>query len=256
MQMENKILVIAKILYQKRILQEKLNAIFESNIAVIGETDILETIRAFQPHRIVCYLNQMEETERIALIEILKRGKFLNNELVLLGTEEECSEFRKEANLEMCIEIKRPVSLNNFVLSVQAILECQCKDKLQLDVYKRDILVIDDDPVALKSIKLWLEDTFRVSIVNSGDSALKFLEKKNADLILMDYLMPGMDGKETLKKIRSHPKMKDIPVFFLTGLSDNEKAQEVMELNPQGYFLKTVHKDEMLAAIVNFLDVL
>lgn len=254
--MENKLLVIAKILYQKKILKEKLNVIPKSEIVVIGETDISETIKVFQPKYIVCYLNQMNKADREALIDILEQENFLNDELILLGTEEECSEFIKEAGITECIEIKRPVSLNNFVLSLEAILGGQCKGNLQLDVYKRDILVIDDDPISLKAIKLWLEDTFRVSIVSSGDSALKFLEKKHADLILMDYLMPRMDGKETLEKIRNNLKTKDIPVFFLTGLSDNEKAQEVMELNPQGYFLKTVRKDEMLAAIANFLDVL
>lgn len=254
--MEKKLLVIAKSLHQRKVLKEKLNNTLYSEIAVIGETEILETIKTFQPQYIVCYLNQMEKTDSEAVIDILKQENFLNSELILLGTEEECGEFKKEACLDMCIEVKRPVSLNNFVLSLEAILECQCKEKLQLDVYKRDILVIDDDPVSLKSIKLWLEDTFRVSIVNSGDTALKFLEKKHADLILMDYLMPGMDGKQTLEKIRSNPKTKDIPVFFLTGLSDNEKAQEVMELNPQGYFLKTAHKEEMLTAIASFLDML
>ena len=68
--------------------------------------------------------------------------------------------------------------------------------------------------------------------------------------------MPEMDGKQTLQKIRSNPKTKDIPVFFLTGLCDNEIVQEVMKLNPQGYFLKTVHKEELLTAIASFLDVL
>ena len=254
--MEKKLLVIAKTLHQSEILKEKLNLMLHSEIAVMGEAEISETIKAFQPQHIVCYLNQMEKADSEAVIDILNQENFLNSELILLGTEEECSEFKKEAGLEMCIEIKRPVSLNNFVLSLEAILDCQCKETLQLDVYKRDILVIDDDPVALKSIKLWLEDTFRVSVVNSGDTALKFLEKKHTDLILMDYLMPDMNGKQTLEKIRSNPKTKDIPVFFLTGLSDNEKAQEVMEWNPQGYFLKTAQKEEMLTVIASFLDIL
>lgn len=254
--MEKKLLVIAKSLHQRKILKEKLNIMLHSEIAVIGEKEIIETIKTFQPQHIVCYMNQMEKADNEAVIDVLKQENFLNSELILLGTEEECGEFKKEACLEMCIEVRRPVSLNNFVLSLEAILDCQCREKLQQDVYKRDILVIDDNPVSLKSIKLWLEDTFRVSIVNSGDTALKFLEKKHADLILMDYLMPGMDGKQTLEKIRSNSQTKDIPVFFLTGLSDNEKAQEVMELNPQGYFLKTAHKEEMLTAIASFLDML
>ena len=254
--MENRLLVIAKSLHQRAILREKLNIMLQSEIAMYGKTDILDCIQKFQPNHVVCYLNRIEEEDRQEWIRILETEQCLNNELILLGTEEECSEFKEEAKIEHCIEIRRPVSLNHFVLSLEAILNCQCKEELQLDVYKRDILVIDDDPVSLKSIKLWLEDTFHVSIVNSGSTALKFLERKHADLILMDYLMPGMDGKETLEKIREKPRTKDIPVFFLTGLSDNEKAQEVMELNPQGYFLKTANKEEMLTAIASFLDVL
>lgn len=254
--MEKKLLVIAKFLHQRRILKEKLDIMLYSEIAVIGETEISETIKIFQPQYIVCYLNQMKKADIQAVIHILKQENFLNSELILLGTEEECGEFKKEACMEMCIEVKRPISLNNFVLSLEAILDCRCREKLQMDVYKRDILVIDNDPVFLKSIKLWLEEAFRVSIVNSGDIGLKFLEEKNADLILMDYLMPKMDGKQTLQKIRSNPKTKDIPVFFLTGLCDNEIVQEVMKLNPQGYFLKTVHKEELLTAIASFLDVL
>lgn len=254
--MKKRVLIVAKTLHQSRVLREKLDVMLQTEMAVIGENDILETIKTFQPQHVVCYLNRIEEADRKAVAEILKQQGFLNSDLILVGTEEECKEFKEESQLETCIEIKCPVSLNNFVLSLEAILDCQCKDQLELDVYKRDILVIDDNPLSLKSIKLWLEDTYRVSVVNSGDTALKFLEKKHADLILMDYMMPHMDGKETLGKIRSNSKTKDIPVFFLTGLSDNEKAQEVMELNPQGYFLKTAQKEEVLTAIANFLDVL
>lgn len=254
--MKKRVLIIAKILHQSRVLRKKLDVMLQTEMAVIGEKDILETMKEFQPQHVVCYLNRTEEADRKAVVEILKQQGFLNSELILVGTDEECKEFKKESKLETCIEIKCPVTLNNFVLSLEAILDCQCKEKLELDIYKRDILVIDDNPLSLKSIKLWLEDTYRVSIVNSGHTALKFLEKKPADLILMDYLMPGMDGKETLEKIRNNPKTKDIPVFFLTGMSDNEKAQEVMELNPQGYFLKTAQKEEVLTAIANFLDVM
>lgn len=254
--MKKRVIVIAKSLHQSRVLKEKAEVMLQMEVVMLGEDDVLDTIKAFQPQHIICYLNRMEENDKIAVADVLKQQGFFNDELILLGTEEECSEFKEETHLNNCIEIKCPISLNKLVLSLESIFDCQCKEQLELDVYKREILVIDDNPLSLKSIKLWLEDAYRVSIVNSGNTALKFLERKPTDLILMDYMMPGMDGKETLGKIRSNPKTKHIPVFFLTGLSDNEKAQEVMELNPQGYFLKTAQKEEVLTAIANFLDVL
>lgn len=254
--MKKKVLIIAKSLHQSRILKEKSDIMIHTEIVILGEDDILETIRTFQPQHVVCYLNHMEKADKEAVAGFLRQQGLLNSELILLGTQEECDEFKEETNSGSFIEIKCPVSLNNFLLSLEAILDCQCKEKLEFDVYKRDILVIENDPFALDTIKLWMEDTYRVTIVNSCDEGLEFLEKKQADLILLEYSTPGMDGKEILKKIRNNPKTKNIPVFFLAGLSDNEEVKKIMELKPQGYFGKTAQKEEVLTAIANFLDVL
>lgn len=254
--MDKKIIVVEKTLHQRKILQRKLDSMLQATILTFGEADIAGVSRELDPDAAVIYLNGMELSDMAQLKTPLSESGWVNENLILLGTEEECSECRKVLGVERCIEIRRPISINNFVLSLKAILNCECREKIQLDVYKRDILVVDDNPISLKSLKLWLEDTFCVSIVNSGKTALKFLEKKSADLILMDYMMPGMDGKETLRKLRENPKTKDIPVFFLTDLSDNSKIVDVMNLNAQGYFLKTAQKEEIVTAIASFLDVL
>lgn len=254
--MEQRLLIVEKLLHQRKILKRKLDAMLESKIAIWGQDDMLEVCRTFQPDCVVVYLNGMESEDEIELKKVLKEAGYLNENLILLGTEQECSRFKEQAEIDRCIEIKRPVGINKFVLSLKAILQCECREKIQIDLYKRNILLIDDNPVSLKVIKLWLEDTFNVSVVNSGTTALKFLEKKNIDLILMDYMMPEMDGIETLEKLRENPDTRDIPVFFLTSLTDNEKAVEVMKLKPQGYFLKTARKEEVVTAIASFLDML
>lgn len=254
--MGKKVLIIAKVLYQRNSLKEKLDNMVEAVFATIAQNNLPEIMKEFQPEHVVCYLNSMNEAEWKELATLLTANGYLNKELILLGTGEECKEFKECCGLDSCIVIKCPVSLNNFVRSLKSILSFECKEDMGTNVYKSQILVIDDSPVSLKSIKVWLEEAFRVSIVNSGTAALDYLKKKHADLIIMDYAMPGMDGKETLAKLRENPETKEIPVFFLTGVSDNEKAQEVMKLKPQGYFLKTANKEEMLTAIANFLDVL
>ena len=254
--MDKKLLVIDKTMHQRKTFKRKLDAMLQSENAVIGQDDILKSCKDFQPDCIVLYLNGLDRKECTEVKEVLQEQGYLNEQLMLLGTEEECVKFKQIAGLERCIEVRRPVGINKCVLSLKAILGCQCREKIQIDVYKRHILVVDDNPVSLKNIRLWLEDTFQVSVVNSGSDALKFLEKKSPDLILMDYVMPGMDGREILTKIRENPDTKEIPVFFLTELTDNEKIVDVMQLKPQGYFLKSAKKEEVVTAVAGFLDML
>ena len=79
--------------------------------------------------------------------------------------------------------------------------------------------------------------------------ALKKLERELPDLILLDYEMPGLDGKETLEKIRADENMKNIPVIFLTGVADRQNIANVLHLNPMGYILKPPSQDKLFEAI-------
>ena len=86
------------------------------------------------------------------------------------------------------------------------------------DVTKKRILVVDDEPIMLRSIKNWLGEQFEVSLVNSGETALQFLDMHPIDLVLLDYKMPTMTGSEVLQKIRNDKNMKDLPVIFLNRI--------------------------------------
>lgn len=112
--------------------------------------------------------------------------------------------------------------------------------------HMKHILVIDDDARMLRAVKSWLQDIYKVSVVNSGAAALVFLGKKIPDLILLDYEMPECDGHHMLEIIRSQEKLRNIPVVFLTGVSDKDRIKSVVSLNPKGYILKGVTRDEMI----------
>ncbi len=78
---------------------------------------------------------------------------------------------------------------------------------------------------------------------------MKFLERKKTNLILLDYEMPGETGPEILEKLRANDVTKDIPVIFLTGVSEREKIQEALVLKPQSYLLKPVDHEKLRSAI-------
>ena len=84
---------------------------------------------------------------------------------------------------------------------------------------EKRILVVDDDQNMLQLLYTFLRDSYRVTTVTNGQEALDAIRQEMPDLMLLDYLMPGMTGKETLEIIRKDEELKDLPVFFLIHLS-------------------------------------
>lgn len=118
---------------------------------------------------------------------------------------------------------------------------------------KRHILVVDDNPMMLKVIRESLRDKYEVATAISGKIARRYLATKSVDLILLDYEMPEENGPEVLEKLRQEESTKNIPVIFLTGVKDKAKIQKVLQLKPQGYLLKPIEHDKLIAAIKNQL---
>ena len=89
-------------------------------------------------------------------------------------------------------------------------------------------------------------------MANSGLQAIKWLGKNKADLILLDHEMPVTSGPQVLEMLRSDPETASIPVMFLTGKSDKESVMAVLSLRPEGYFLKTIEREELLQQLKDF----
>ena len=119
---------------------------------------------------------------------------------------------------------------------------------------KKHVLVVDDDPMMLKLIREQLKDTYTVATAISGNLALKFLENKKTDLVILDYEMPDENGAEVLKKIRDNDATSNLPVVFLTGISDREKIQNVLSFKPQGYLLKPIEREKLLQIIADTIE--
>ena len=118
---------------------------------------------------------------------------------------------------------------------------------------RKHILVIDDDPMMLKLVNEQLHEYYDVATAISGKLAMKFLESKKTDLILLDYEMPDDNGAVVLEKLRKNPATKHIPVVFLTGVSERERIQEVILMKPQGYLLKPIDFEKLLSVIRGIL---
>ncbi len=118
---------------------------------------------------------------------------------------------------------------------------------------KKHILVVDDDSSVLKLLKGYLVERYDVATAISGKIALKFLETKKTDLVLLDYEMPVDNGAAVLVKIRENPDTRNLPVVFLTGVTDRKKIMEVLSMKPQGYLAKPIDMEKLSSTIKGVL---
>jgi len=103
---------------------------------------------------------------------------------------------------------------------------------------KKKILVVDDEPDFLKVITIRLKaNNYRVITATSGKEALKKIKQEKPDAVLLDILMPKLDGLETLKKIRK--QNKGLPVYIITAFSTEERLKLARKLNASGFIMKT-----------------
>ena len=113
----------------------------------------------------------------------------------------------------------------------------------------KKIMLVDDSPIMLRNIKNILDKKYLVLLATSGRQALSAIPEKEPDLVVLDYKMPEMDGKTVFEEMQKDEYMKNIPVIFLTSVSDSKTIQSILKLKPAGYILKPPDQDKVLETI-------
>jgi signal transduction histidine kinase len=116
------------------------------------------------------------------------------------------------------------------------------------------ILVVDDNPTNIQVLFDVLNaSAYRVAIAKSGEGALEKISLINPDLILLDVMMPGIDGFETCRRLKAAQETQDIPIIFMTALSDTVDKVQGLSLGAVDYITKPIQHEEVLARIATQL---
>ncbi|MCC6956771.1 MAG: response regulator transcription factor [Anaerolineales bacterium] len=109
------------------------------------------------------------------------------------------------------------------------------------------ILVIEDDDIVARTIERSLRgNEFRVVVANSGVEGLKFARRRPPDLVILDIIMPGMDGYAVCREMRSDPLLADTPILFLTAKSKDEDKISGFTAGADDYLCKPFNIDELI----------
>lgn len=115
---------------------------------------------------------------------------------------------------------------------------------------KQVILIVDDSPEIIALIRELLSDRYKVKVATNGKDALRIAFSHNPpDLILLDIMMPGMDGYEVCGHLKGDSQTSDIPVIFLTAKSDVADEEKGFDLGAVDYITKPVSPPILLARI-------
>ena len=117
------------------------------------------------------------------------------------------------------------------------------------------ILVVDDIPQNISVLNELLKEEYSISAATSGDRALKITKSDNPpDLVLLDVMMPGMDGYEVCRRLKSDQATKDIPIIFVTARGDVEDEAKGLELGAVDYLTKPANPSIVLARVKTHLE--
>ncbi len=117
------------------------------------------------------------------------------------------------------------------------------------------ILIVDDSALNLDKLKLLLSnENYELTTITNGRDALKMAARETFDLVLLDIVMPGMDGFEVCSKMKKNTKTSKIPVIFLTGQTDPASIQKGFNAGAVDYVAKPFNKLELLARVKSHLE--
>jgi len=118
---------------------------------------------------------------------------------------------------------------------------------------KKTVFFIDDESKWLKTIKQTLEgEPVRIVTADSGEAALKKLQRKPPDLILSDVRMPTMNGFDLFMRVKDNPRLKDVPYIFMSSIDDFDAIRTAKEIGADGYIEKPFDS-EKIRLIINDL---
>ena len=229
------------------------NAIIDGEVRYMNNTlsfvTVTEPLKAFNsiiksPPDIIIIDMTDEKLDSQMVFERIRRIQASKTiPVVLITRNEDDPEFRRLLQDGVTKALSRPDKMDELYYKILRILNIHAGD------VKKKVLIVDDDPAILDTARMYLDAQYEVITKLSGKECLEYLKNNLVDLMILDIVMPGMDGIELLKEIRKDNRLKKIPVLFQTGMCDNKTVTDCMELHPQGYTVKPIVKKDLMSVV-------
>ena len=200
---------------------------------------------------IVYYMDEKTPIDNKFVVYLKDLCMEKEKKLILIGRREEYEAVLKTMPTK-CISywFERPLDMNKFLKAVKDQFH-----QMQMMATRKTILIVDDDVAYMQMIRDWLMDTYQIVMVNSGVKAIKWLSNNQADLVLLDYEMPVVNGPTFFEMLKSDEDSDMVPVMFLTGQQTKTSVLTAMKLKPVDYLLKSITKGELREKLERYFSI-
>ncbi len=122
-------------------------------------------------------------------------------------------------------------------------------------IKRQTLLIVDDEPVNIKIFLEMLRSDYTIKVATDGEKALQIAQSDNPpDLIILDVMMPGIDGYEVCRRLKAEPRTKDIPIIFVTAKGGEDDQTKGFELGAVDYIAKPFSPIVVMARIKTHLE--
>ena len=124
-----------------------------------------------------------------------------------------------------------------------------------IDVDSLSVLVVDDVPLNILLIKKMLSQyTFEIRTANGGQAALDAIAQKKPNLVLLDLMMPGIDGFEVIRRLRAADDTKDLPTIILSALNSEQDISKGFQLGANDFINKPIIMEKLLSSVTTQIN--
>lgn len=124
-----------------------------------------------------------------------------------------------------------------------------------IDVDSLSVLIVDDVPLNILLIKKMLSRyTFEIRTANGGQAALDAIAQKKPDLLLLDLMMPGIDGFEVIRRLSASDETKDLPIIILSALNSEQDISKGFQLGANDFINKPIIMEKLLSSVTTQIN--
>lgn len=233
-------------------LSECLMGDFQVQMCSENARNVKDMVRILRPGILVFNIVEINEDVK-EIFETLK-VKLNRMPVLIIGTQDMYVQLNELADgFDNKGILYRPLKGTDVLMYCYQLLNIEIpkhkEDIIVKPSVKKKILIVDDNALVLREMKSMLEKSYDVLLANSGEKGLICMKNKKPDLVMLDYDMPGMDGRETFENIKKDEELQNIPVIFLTSVAEKKQILAVLKNMPDGYILKPPSRDKIINAI-------
>ncbi|MDR0465136.1 MAG: response regulator [Treponema sp.] len=242
-----RIIYVDDVNYSLISVKSRLSKYYEVFLAE-SSVKLFELLGYFKPDLILLDVN-MPDIDGYDVIKSLKTDeRYAQIPVVFLTGNSDRESVVKGLSLGAVDYVIKPVSTPKLVEIIDSHLEFKKYNKTSQDdvnVNKKSVLAVDDVVSMLRAIQYALHDSYKVYVLSKSEDVLDFLKTKKPDLILLDYVMPVLNGFDLINIIRSLPDHKYTPIIIITTEGTQEHVNEAISLGASDFIVKPFKSKEL-----------